>query len=158
MFKTNMFYTLGISQKTEFEDNEYAALLTQYPEVNNLWVLHKEWDVAKTAYEGKQSQLSNAQASNAALPDNSADITELNSYISEIDTALADSGTGLVDKIKFRELKANYEAQVAELETAQTPQDTTALTAEVATSASTAAEKLSALNTLANAMGLGDYE
>jgi len=158
MFKTSVFQSLGLATKEEFSDAEYAALIAQYPDVNTLWVLHKNWSASKSALESKQAQLASIQASNAALPDNSAEIATLNGYIADIDTLLDDPSTSLADKIKYyRPYKSDYEAQVAELEAAQTAQDTTELESEIATMSSIVASKLSDLNTLASEMGLDDY-
>jgi len=158
MFSTPIFERLGLATKEEFSDAEYAALLTQYPDVNALWVLHKNWSTSKAQLESKQAQLTSVQTSNAALPDNSAEIATLTAYIVDIDSLLDDPSTSLADKIKYyRPYKADYEAQIAELEADQAAQDTTELEAEIATLSSIVASKLSDLNTLANQMGLDDY-
>ena len=158
LFRTSTFKTLGIDSREEFSDAEYTALVTQYPDINALWVLHKNWAASKAQLESKQAQLASTQAANAALPDNTEEITTLTAYIADIDTLLADPETGLADKIKYyRPYKAEYEVQVAELQAAQTPVDTSELEAEIATIVSIVASKLSDLNALASQMGLDDY-
>lgn len=156
MFRTNIFNELGITTATEFEDSEYNALLTQYPQVSELYKEYKVYNSLNNSLSAAQANLTSIQERNNNLPDNSARIAELEGLIGEIDVALADSSTGILDKITLQNAMAEYVTEKEQLEAEQTATDTTEIEARITTLASEVAAQATVVNDLCSAMGMGD--
>ena len=112
---------LGISDKEVFEDAEFA----QMPDISNLYPLWKEYNALTAQKAAAESRLAAAQARNDDLPDNSARITELQTYIDAID------GATTLEQIQLRDTKAEYVSEKEQLEAEQTATDTTVIQSEI---------------------------
>ena len=156
MFRTNIFNELGITTQTEFEDSEYNALLSQYNQVSELYKEYKAYNSIDNSLNAAQANLTSVQERNNNLPDNSARITELEGFVSDIDTALADSSTGILDKITLQNAREEYVTEKEQLEAEQTAQDTTEIEARITTLTSELAAQATVVNDLCAAMGMGD--
>lgn len=112
---------LGISDKEVFTDEEFAAM----PDISTLYPLWKEYNSLTAQKVAAESRLTVAQARNADLPDNSARIAELQTYIDAID------GATTLEQIQLRDTRAEYVSEKEQLEAEQTATDTTPIQAEI---------------------------
>jgi len=156
------YIKLGLATKDKFTEAEYAAL----PDISNLYPLYVEYESLLGQKQAAETALANAQAHNAALPNNSteiaekeAEITEKEGLITEIDNAY--DTASILDKLTLSSAKAGYEEEVAQLETQiaaleaeELSIDTTPLQANVDSLTASVAAKATEVNNECTAQGI----
>jgi predicted nucleic acid-binding Zn-ribbon protein len=135
---------LGISNKEVFTDEEFAAM----PDISTLYPLWKEYNSLTSQKASVENRLAVAQARNADLPDNSARIAELQTYIDAID------GATTLEQIQLRDTRAEYVNEKEQLEAEQTAIDTTPIQAEIDSLASQITAKETEINNECTVLGI----